>query len=82
MQSELDLIERAKSEIVHDYLAGIVPDSISSFDELHEFVDANEYGGFCDDNTTTDYDLIVRVQSAVSEWLATREWHDYLNEGN
>lgn len=82
MQSELDLIERAKDEIVADYQAGIIPDTISRFSELHDFVDANYYGGFCDDNATTDYDLIARVQSAVNKWLATREWHDYLSEGN
>lgn len=42
-------IEQMKTEIVEDMGSGRVPHSVRSFSELHDFVDANCYGGFCDD---------------------------------
>lgn len=41
-------IARMKTEILHDVQSGIVPATVSTFSALHDFVDANEYGGFCD----------------------------------
>ena len=41
-------IERSKEEILADIANGRVPDTVSSFSELHDHVDANEYGGLCD----------------------------------
>ena len=41
-------IERSKMEILEDMSSGIVPTTVSSFSELHDHVDANEYGGLCD----------------------------------
>jgi len=38
-----------KLEIRADMIAGTVPESVRSFSELHDYVDANAYGGFCDD---------------------------------
>lgn len=43
------LVERVKQEIVADIRAGVVPRSVSSFAELHDYVDANCYGGVCED---------------------------------
>jgi hypothetical protein len=40
-------IERSKVEIIEDVFAGVVPWDVSSFSELHDYVDANEYGGLC-----------------------------------
>ena len=37
-------IERSKAEILEDIASGVVPDTVSSFSELHDYVDANEYG--------------------------------------
>ena len=42
-------IERSKAEILEDIDSGIVPSTVSSFSELHDYVDANEYGGLCSD---------------------------------
>ena len=42
-------IERSKAEILEDMSNGIVPTTVSSFSELHDYVDANEYGGLCSD---------------------------------
>lgn len=40
-----ELAERMKAEILADVENGIVPTSVSCFSELHEYVDANLYGG-------------------------------------
>lgn len=42
-------IERMKQEILGDIKAGRVPADCPSFSALHDYVDANEYGGFCED---------------------------------
>jgi hypothetical protein len=42
-------IERMKREILEDIKAGRVPADCQSFSALHDYVDANSYGGFCDD---------------------------------
>ena len=44
-------IERSKAEILEDIATGRVPDTVSSFSELHDYVDANEYGGLCEEGT-------------------------------
>jgi len=72
MQSRLEIIERAKAEIIEDILNGTLPVMPTSFDELHEYVDANEYGGFTEDNATTDYDFIVDVQTELGVWLSPK----------
>ena len=43
-------IERMKQEIIEDITAGRVPADCPSFSELHDYVDANCYGGFCEDD--------------------------------
>jgi hypothetical protein len=39
------LAERMKKEILEDIARGVLPETVASFSELHEFVDANCYGG-------------------------------------
>jgi hypothetical protein len=48
--SAYDVIARMKAEILEDIASGRVPASIKSFEGLDDFVDANCYGGFCDDD--------------------------------
>ena len=43
------VIEQMVREIKADINSGTVPATIASFSELHDYVDANEYGSFCDD---------------------------------
>lgn len=48
-------IERIKREIVADILNPpdgfkVIPHTVASFEELHNYRDANCYGGFCDDD--------------------------------
>jgi len=44
-----DSVARMKLEIIEDVKAGLVPINVTSFSEVHDFRDANCYGGFCDD---------------------------------
>jgi hypothetical protein len=37
-----------KLEIIGDVSGGLVPENCPSFSALHDYVDANYYGGFCD----------------------------------
>ena len=43
-------IERMKQEIIDDIKAGQVPANCPSFSALHDYVDANCYGGFCEES--------------------------------
>ena len=42
-------IERMKQEIIDDIKSGQVPADCPSFSALHDYVDANCYGGFCEE---------------------------------
>ena len=42
-------IERSKAEILYDMSTGVVPPTVCRFYQLHDYVDANEYGGLCSD---------------------------------
>lgn len=44
-----ETVARMKREILADISAGRVPASVKTFSALHDHVDANEYGGFCED---------------------------------
>lgn len=44
------VVAQMLDEIRADVRLGYVPESVSCFSELHDYVDANEYGGFCDDD--------------------------------
>lgn len=61
-------IARMKSEILADIAAGTIPATVASFSELHDYVDANEYGGFCD------------PVSVMSDIIALQEERDSLTE--
>lgn len=43
------VVTRMAEEILADIASGRVPATVSSFSELHDFADANEYGGWCED---------------------------------
>ena len=42
-------VAKAEYEILADIADNTVPASVSTFSELHDYVDANEYGGLCSD---------------------------------
>lgn len=62
-----DAIAQGKAEILEDISSGVVPVSISCFSELHDYVDANEYGGLT--GSEFSLDEMNSVQEALDEWL-------------
>ena len=73
-------IALAKRQILADIRDGLVPSTVSSFAELHDYVDANEYGELCgtvyaerrgdSDGMPDDLiDFANTVQNAVHLWL-------------
>jgi hypothetical protein len=64
------VVERAKAEVLADVAAGTVPSTCASFSELHDYTDANGYGGAFErpfDNAETDF--WNAVQDAVDAWI-------------
>ena len=45
MITHTELASRMKTEILADVASGVVPRTVQRFSELHDFVDANLYGG-------------------------------------
>lgn len=80
-------IERSKREILADLAEGVVnskgetmtADKITSFSDLHDYVDANEYGGLCDDDWPfvigSDEDPAGEIQDAIDQWLRAGGHH-------
>ena len=67
-------IAQGKTEILTDIQNGTVPAGIKTFDELHDFVDANEYAGLTSiidqfANIEEFYEFGNAVQSALDSWL-------------
>lgn len=60
-------VERAKVEILADIRAGIVPTTVTSFSDLHDYVDANEYGGMTD--IPVNLNLANPIQDALDAWI-------------
>jgi hypothetical protein len=68
------LIERGKAEIRAHVAAGIVPATVTSFSDLHDYVDANCYAGLCDDalyDLLRDSDVPSEVQDALHYWIVS-----------
>lgn len=67
----------AKREIEADVASGRVPATVGSFSELHDYVDANEYGqlatpGFFDDCEAAGVDWVDvanEIQGEVDAWI-------------
>ena len=69
------VVESLKKDILEDIASGRVPATVSSFSELHDYVDANEYGGFCEDAfqyDASDVDLVNVCQNIVDAWIKNR----------
>ena len=74
-------VKCAKDEIRLDVRKGIVPRGVSSFGGLHDYVDANEYGGsgflchlFEPDDIELDQqqlELLNEIQDAIDKWIKT-----------
>ncbi len=75
-------IMRMKYEILHDISNSKVPADVINFGDLHDYVDANEYGGFCEDgNRVIDAlppdqkcDVLNYCQDVIDFWLKSPNW--------
>ncbi len=65
------VVEVAKKELLSDVARGIIPATVASFSELHDFVDANEYGGGCEEFDGSDEACSFwnQVQNAIDIWI-------------
>ncbi|MCP3017424.1 hypothetical protein [Cupriavidus basilensis] len=61
-----DAIELGKRQILLEMNSGHIPPTVTTFAELHDYVDANEFGGLCDDGGPADT-LFDRQTDAGSE---------------
>lgn len=63
--------DQMKAEILADIESGRVPPTVSTFSELHDYVDANEYGGMCDPTQHASWsnESVCAVQDIVHAWL-------------
>jgi hypothetical protein len=68
-----EAVARAKREVLEDVRTGRVPRDVKDFSELHDHVDANEYGGGCEEGGPA---CLFRVQRLVGEDAAA----DFFNE--
>ncbi|WP_029049502.1 hypothetical protein [Cupriavidus sp. amp6] len=78
-------IELGKAQIQQEIASGRIPPTVKTFSALHDFVDANEFGGLCADDSdlprlfprVTESDAEVfceaanRVQQALDQWLTS-----------
>ncbi len=72
LPSRIDrIVEAAKVEIRRDIASGRVPGSVLTFGELHDHVDANQYGGLCDPGRAADigHEAAAIVQDRLDDWL-------------
>lgn len=69
------VVELAKREVLADIARGTVPEAVRSFADLHDYVDANGYGGAFESDIGDDgmSDEAVafwdRVHDDVDQWL-------------
>lgn len=73
-----ETVDLMKSQIVIDVLKGLVPVQVKSFGDLHDYVDANEYGGFCDDEFCDQ--LIMDFGGRDPEDGMPDKMMDYIND--
>lgn len=89
-----EAIELGKRQIQQEIATGRIPPIITEFAKLHNYVDANEFGGLCEDGgeihrlfpRVTDEDAEIfcqaanRVQDAINQWLGCAERNALLIE--
>jgi hypothetical protein len=71
-------VSRMKSEILDDINKGVIPNKVNSFSELHDYVDANTYGGFCEDKVADA--LIEFFGGRTKDEGMPEKFHDYMNQ--
>lgn len=64
-------VSRGRKEILADVRACIVPATVGSFADLHDYTDANKYGGAFEDSAhdADDADFWNAVQDHLNKWI-------------
>lgn len=68
-------VEQAKREINADIENYVVPVTVGTFGQLHDYVDANTYGGLCDEyadevfGDPPDFSFANEVQERLHLWI-------------
>jgi small nuclear ribonucleoprotein (snRNP)-like protein len=62
-------VAQMKREIASDVKKGVIPNTVASFGELHDFVDANEYGSLTTDRCWMSHEQANAVQTTVDLWI-------------
>jgi len=70
VEKMVEIIKRARQEIIRDVQRGDLPPHIRNFSTLHDYVDANGYGGFFDDNADAPHATVAWVQETLHAWLS------------
>jgi hypothetical protein len=68
-QTVAEVVERAKLEIIADVENGTHPALVRCFDDLHDFADANAYGGGNDECVNSRF--WKRVHEQLDAWIKT-----------
>jgi hypothetical protein len=71
------VVGRMQREILTDIRSGRVPATVADYSELHDYVDANEYGGACETDPDVVFDGFTdeqvtfwnAAQGIVDKWL-------------
>lgn len=62
-------VERMKAQINADIRSGRVPVAVTSYSELHDYVDANFYGGIDSEHPVMNANVFNAASDIVNEWL-------------
>jgi hypothetical protein len=73
----VEAFNKARDEINADITTGTVPETVASFAELHDYVDANEYGGLTEMETVDDH---INGTWIVTDDMSRQRWVDFGNE--
>jgi hypothetical protein len=74
-------VEISKAEIIGMVGNGVISAYVESFGDLHDFVDANEIGGFCDEDLQPIFDQIFvhTEQDIINGTIASETEMDATN---
>lgn len=72
----------AKKQLLADIRTGLVPKGIKSFDDLNDYVDANYYGGFIEEDYELSEDFVLenKVQKSLDTWIKSADFKKNVQE--
>jgi hypothetical protein len=69
LRATKEVVERAKREILWDVQNGTLPALVQCFSDLHDFADANAYGGGNDESANSRF--WKKVHEQLGAWMKT-----------